>query len=265
MQMIDIHTHIIPNVDDGAINIEESLRMIKKAEEDGIKTIVATPHVFNQLSRFKSLRELEEKFTTLRNKIKQNQINVRLLKGAENYFVPNLKKKLQDYRHILTINNSDYFLLEFPAELIFPGTKEFLFDLIADGFTPIICHPERNSVIQSDLKFLYQFLQLGALSQINAGSLMGTFGPEASITAHNLIKYNMVHIIASDCHNSTSRPPKLSPVYEHLSYIEKDKIDIMVLHMPQAVINNEAPIDTGTLIEPVKKTFFSSIMEKILK
>ncbi len=248
--MIDIHAHIIPDVDDGASSMEESLKMLKIAEQDGVKAMAATPHIFSQMSKLESTAELHQRFEELKKELAHHRMGIEIVPGAEIFFVTNLREKLMTYGDALTINRSDYFLLEFPADIVFPGSKEFISDLVADGFIPIIVHPEKNHTFQKNPHLLFQILQAGALSQVDADSLRGESGPDAYDTALELIKCNLVYVIASDCHSSKLRPPGLSFVYKKLSIIEKEKIDMLVETVPLAIVNNSAPPDIGPMKEP---------------
>ena len=258
--MVDIHSHIIPGVDDGSSSMEESLKMLKIAWEDGIKAIIATPHVFCQKSMIENMEGLQPVFNELKKKAADHHIKIEILMGAEVFFVSDLREKLMIYRDVLTINNSDYFLLEFPPDIVFPGSKEYILNITADGFIPIICHPERNLVFQQNPLLLYQLLQVGALSQVDAGSIRGDFGITAYSTSMDLLKFNLVHVIASDCHNLEFHVPGLSFLYNKLRGIEKEKIDMMVEKIPLAIVSNNAPPDIGPMIEPgSKKSFFDFI------
>ena len=124
---------------------------------------------------------------------------------------------------------------------------------MTDGFIPIICHPERNKIFQQNPSLLYEFLQIGALSQINANSISGELGFEAYFCSINLLKLNLTHIIASDSHNADSRIPQLSFVYEKLSEYEKEKIDMLVDTIPRAIINNNVIPEMDPMIDPNKK------------
>ncbi len=263
--MIDIHSHIIPDVDDGSSSIEESIKMLKIAQEDGVKSIVATPHIFGQSSRIKNIEELQPTFKELKKKAADHHIKIEILPGAEVFFVSDLREKLLTYREVLTINNSDYFLLEFPPDIVFPGSKEYILDIVADGFIPIICHPERNLIFQKNPLLLYQLLQAGALSQVDAGSIRGDFGITAYSTSVDLLKFNLVHVFASDCHNLEFQVPGLSFVYKKLRSIKKEKIDMLVEKIPQAVLNNSAPPDIGEMIEPGKKKSFFDFIDSVFK
>jgi protein-tyrosine phosphatase len=263
--MIDIHSHIIPDVDDGSSSMEESIKMLKIAWEDGVQSMVATPHIFCQNSRIKNIEELQPTFKEFKKKAADHHIKTEILPGAEVFFVSDLKEKLITYRDVLTINNSDYFLLEFPPEIVFPGSKEYILDIVADGFIPIICHPERNLIFQQNPLLLYQLLQVGALSQIDAGSIRGDFGITAYSTSMDLLKFNLVHVIASDCHNLEFQVPGLSFIYKKLRGINKEKIDMLVERIPQAIVNNCAPPDIGEMIEPGKKKSLFDFINTVFK
>ncbi len=263
--MIDIHSHIIPSVDDGSSSIEESLKMLKIAWEDGVKAIVATPHIFGQSSRIKNLEQMQHKFMELKKSAEEYPIKIEILPGAEVFFVSDLREKLKTYRNALTINYGNYFLLEFPPDIVFPGSEEYIFELVTDGFIPIICHPERNLTFQQNPHLLYQLLQAGALAQIDAGSLRGNFGLAAYSTSLELLKYNLVHVIASDSHDQALLVPGLSFVYRKLRAIEKEKIDMMVEGIPLAIVNNSVPPDMGPMIEPGKKKSFFDFITSVFK
>jgi len=263
--MIDIHSHIIPAVDDGSSSMKESLEMLKIAWEDGVKAIVATPHIFGQSSRVKHIEHLHHKFMELKKSAEDHHIEIEIMPGAEVFFVSDLREKLKTYWSALTINYSNYFLLEFPADIVFPGSEEYIFELVTDGFIPIICHPERNLAFQQNPHLLYQLLQAGALTQIDAGSLRGDYGLSAYSASVELLKHNLVYIIASDSHHQEFLVPGLSFVYKKLRGIEKEKIDMMVEKIPLAIVSNSAPPDIGPMIEPGNKKSFFDFITRVFK
>lgn len=249
--MIDIHTHILPAVDDGAASIQTALEMLKIAEADGIHTIVATPHTFSNISTYKSLEQLREKFLELKSAASQQGLHIEILQGAENFFDSRLADYLRQNPEMLTINNSDYFLLEFPPDFIFPGTRQFIYNVMQDGYIPIICHVERNRVFRQNPLLLYQFLEMGALAQATAGSFRGDFGSDVRTTALEFVKANMIHVIASDSHHSRYRQPQMSFVYEELKEAADTRhIDLLTTGIPSAIIKNEAVPDTGPMKDP---------------
>jgi len=260
--MIDIHSHILPDVDDGSNSFEKSVKMLEIANKDGVKAMVATPHMFSQLSKVKDVERFRKIFPKFKKKIDDLDIGVKIISGSENYFVSDLKEKLGEFPDILSINNGDYFLLEFPMNFIFPGTKKFIFDILNEGYIPVICHPERNTDIQANPFILYEFLVAGALSQLDLGSVRGDFGCDTKDSANILLKNNLVHAIASDCHDTVLRPPGLSSVKKVLNWIEEDKVKLFLEHVPAAIINNEGIPDIGRLKDPSEAKSFFSIFRK---
>ena len=136
------------------------------------------------------------------------------------------------------------------------GIKQFVFDIMTMGFIPIIAHPEKNMMFQNNLSLLFQLLSYGVLSQIDAASFTGVFGQASKSTAIKLVKNNMVHIIATDCHDIINRPPTYLYVYKILKKIGKEKIDMYLKDIPGAIIKNEVPPDIGTIGNPLEKKFF---------
>ncbi|UCH92198.1 MAG: tyrosine protein phosphatase [Candidatus Aminicenantes bacterium] len=260
--MIDLHSHIIPGVDDGSRSMEESLRMLEMAWQDGVKAIAATPHILGQASKIKYIRHLPGLFAELRKKAAERHIEIEILPGAEVFFTSDLKEKLEGFRELITLNRNNYFLLEFPPDTVFPGTKAYIFNLESEGFIPIICHPERNLVFQQNLDLLYDLLQAGALVQVDVGSLRGDFGHDAHAAAMALLKYNLVHVIASDCHDIWVRIPGLSIVYNKLRGMEKEKIDMLVEKIPLAIVTNNPLPDIGPLMDPRRKSWFPGLFKR---
>jgi protein-tyrosine phosphatase len=200
--MIDIHCHILPGIDDGPSSIDESVAMAEIASRDGIRTIVATPHV-NDLSV--SSECIGQEVELLNRRLSELGVDVRILKGAD-------VKATIDPRFLkeYTINNTDYILLEFPLSYLPINATEIIFKMLTSGFRPIITHPERNYSVLRKPDVLLGILDSGVLVQITSESLTGAFGPEAKECARYLLKSGAVSFIASDAHSSTLRPPVLS-------------------------------------------------------
>ncbi|MCU0594044.1 MAG: tyrosine protein phosphatase, partial [Desulfobacterota bacterium] len=168
--MIDLHCHILPGVDDGSRSAEESLHMARLALEDGIRTIVATPHTLDG-TYLNPLHSVSEHVLSLQQVLKERGADLRLCVGADVHLCPGLGDKITK-EEAGTINNTGkYVLLELPAQTIPSGAKKEIFSLRLMGITPIITHPERHPAILRDMKPLYDFIAMGALSQITAMSL----------------------------------------------------------------------------------------------
>ncbi len=240
--MIDIHSHILPNLDDGAKNIEQALQLCRMAERDGVKTMVATPHMMDGQFSF-GPETILLRFAELTSFLKKARINLEILPGAEIHITPNLVQKIIR-REVLTLNHTGrYILLELPFQRIPPQTKEVIFDLMLNGITPIIAHPERNAEVQEDPNKLYDFISLGALSQITASSLTGRFGSKARKCAIRLIEQNLTHIIASDTHSPDLRPPGLTEAVKTVGkIIGQEAAWNMVSLFPEKILRGE-PLD----------------------
>ena len=255
--MIDLHGHYLPAVDDGAADMETSLAMLRHAEKDGIMTAVVTPHACGTMCKVKDLDALRRSWEKWREAMKNNDLKINVVAGAEVYFATELLHILKDNRDLLTINNSCYFLLEFPSDYIYAHSQDFIFQVLTEGFIPIISHAERNAEIQRSINVLRELVKAGALCQVNAGSLRGDFGNAARGSAYELLQNNLVHVIASDAHNLESRKPELAYVPALLSHVDPEKIAMYLHDIPAAVIADEAIPDIGEpLAQHPKRTFF---------
>jgi len=240
--LIDIHCHILPGIDDGAKSLEESLLMARRAVEDGIHTIVATPHTLNGIY-INSTREVTPKVTSLQETLSENHIKLQLYVGADVYLCPHMLELIGN-GDAGTINNArKYILLELPSQVVPPGVKDEIFSLKLNGITPIISHPERNLAIQHNIDILYEFVSMGALCQVTAMGITGDFGGMVMQCAERLLKHRLVHIIASDAHSSDSRPPILSQAVEAAAEImgSYDDAERMVTEVPAAILSGDMP------------------------
>ncbi len=255
--MIDLHAHIIPKVDDGASSYEEALQMLKKAESYGVEKIVATPHLYRTFSKFKNFQEIKDKFHKLKQLASNKNLKIEIFLGAEVYFTSEILDHLKNSPDFLTLNNSSYILIEFSNEFLPPKLNSIFFDIMTEGFIPIIAHPERNRVLQRHPKILYELVVEGALAQLNAGSLLGFYGELEKEAANIFIKHNLVHVIASDAHNGTDRFPDLDLLIKNLSRkIDEEKIQFLIHHIPESILKNEGVPDLGEYTLPKEKSLF---------
>lgn len=255
--MIDLHGHYLPGVDDGAENMDVSLAMLRHAQNDGIETVVVTPHACGSACKAKNLKSLRRDWEKWRVALKKNDIQVAVVSGAEVYFTSELLPVLKDNRDLLTINNGSYFILEFPGDCIYAHSKDFIYKLLTEGFIPIISHAERNSEIQRSPGILRELVKAGALCQVNAGSLRGDFGNAARRSVYELLQNNLVHVIASDAHDLENRKPELAFVPALLQNVGPEKIAMYLHDIPAAIIADEAVPDIGEALgRQSKRTFF---------
>ncbi len=270
--MIDLHGHYLPDVDDGAADLEVSLAMLRHAENDGIRTAVVTPHVCGSLCKVKDLDILRGDLKKWRAALDESDLHIHIVSGAEVYFTSELLPILKDYRDLLTINNGSYFLLEFPSDYIYAHSKDFIFKILTEGFIPIISHAERNSEIQRSPGVLRELVKAGALCQINAGSLRGDFGSAARSSAYELLhdrfvyvsnmQRNLIHVIASDAHDLERRKPELAYVPALLPGVDPEKIAMYLDDIPAAVIADQAVPDIGEPLMPSQRRTFFDFFKK---
>jgi protein-tyrosine phosphatase len=213
--MIDIHCHILPCLDDGANDLSETLEMAKRAAEEGITKIIATPH-YKKREYENSKKKILQAVEMVNREISQANIPITILPGQE----PRIDGELlQDYNkgEILSLNNGGrYLFVEFPSGHVPRYAEQLLFDIQLNGLTPVIVHPERNSEILENPDLLYRFVKNGACTQITASSVTGHFGKKIKKFSMQLVEYNLTHFLASDAHNLSTRPFRLKEAYDVL-------------------------------------------------
>ena len=181
------------------------MAMVCQAEEDGIAEIAITHHILSNLA-YEREEEIMLKYKELKERIAFQKLNIKIHLGSEIYAQPDMEL----YHTISTYNNNKkYFLVEFPMQGIPRFVADRFFDLILESMVPIIAHPERNLGIIRNPDRAFEFVQRGALLQINAGSILGRHGEPAKDTAIMLLNSNLIHFVGSDGHNTRGRPLKL--------------------------------------------------------
>ncbi len=255
--MIDIHSHILPGVDDGSKSLEDSMEIAKIYLSQGINSVIATPH-YIEGEGYNTYQENLKVLENLNKKIKENSINFEIMLGNEVYITPNIIDLL-DKGHISTLNSSRYLLIEFPMFDIPLYTEEIIYELKLRGITPIIAHPERNRKIVEDPNILFEFITKGALAQTNTESLLGMYGQAIKDTAEILLTHDMIHFIATDAHSKRRRAPRLKKcIGQIISLVGQERFKELTEINPQAVVNNE-DIDVYNPVKYRKKWSFKSL------
>lgn len=202
--MIDLHCHILPNVDDGAQSIEDAVLMAETAAAQGIEHILCTPHHNN--GRYNNpANEVILKVKALQDELDKRNIALNLYEGQEVRISEDLLEKIETGDILFADLNNKYILIEFPFEEIPSYAEQVLYSLVQHGHRPIIVHPERNRGFIDEPNRLIPFIEFGALAQVTAPSYVGVFGKEIEMTAKQLVASNLVHMIASDAHNINRR------------------------------------------------------------
>jgi len=249
--MIDLHCHILHDLDDGAKSLDEAVEMAKMAGKDGITTIVATPHLFRGDLIPDDMSIIEKKLEELRYVLGENGICVEIIKGAEVHISHNLLEEIRKNRDYLVLNGSSYMLLEFPAGHVFSGVKQLFFDLLSEGIKPIIAHPERNYVFMRSADLLYELVEMGALTQANSGSYTGLYGNTVKEAAFRLLELNLTHLIASDAHNPRSSSMWLSQAVKNIEERTRNGMaSALVNDNPHAILEDRELLSLPHPIDP---------------
>lgn len=236
--MIDIHCHILPYIDDGAKNMKEAIEMAKIAYEEGIAKIIATPHYIED-NGYPSQHVISQIMEELQIAIKSEGIEVEIFRGSEAYLTYNLPLLITN-RKIPTINNTKYLLIELPMLNMPIYIDDVIYKLKLMNITPIIAHPERYRYVMKNPNLLIKYIDMGALCQINSGSIIGKFGKDIMKTAKTLIYHDMVHFVASDGHSSSIREPRLKNAYKKvIDLYGKEKSEELFNLNPQKIINGK--------------------------
>lgn len=215
--MIDIHSHIIPGIDDGAADMEESLKMLRMSAEDGNNGIIATSHYYRNLYE-NSFEDIKNFSKALSQSAKDHDIDIKIYPGQEIY-LDKYTLELIAEGVLKGLNESKYMLVEFSMKSIPQDILNIIYEIRLLGFVPIIGHPERYLDIISKPGKINDFIDEGCLFQINTGSINGIFGKEILETAKTLIDHGICDFIASDAHSIEKRNPAMQK-----SFITAEKL-----------------------------------------
>ena len=246
--MIDIHTHILPGVDDGARNLQEAMELLREAVRMGTREIILTPHCAPAYGFWNfDGEELDITFRRLRRAVEQEGLEVRLHPGMEVLY-EGREEMLYHREEYCTLCRSRYLLMEYYFDV---EKKEFLEGIetaLECGFVPVVAHPERYEAIQREPELVKQGRSIGALFQINKSSLKGSHGEGAWKIGHWILEQEMEDFIASDAHDSVRRGSSLQGVEEYVRRrYGKERARRIFRENPQAVIENKVLQRRGEL------------------
>lgn len=243
-KMIDLHCHILPGVDDGSDSMEESLAMARMAVEDGITDMAATPHYFEGQGAFPA-EKMEERVRILRQSLKEASIPLRIHTGHEIHLSPGIVGLIKG-KEAAPLAHSRYVLVELPFLTLPPFAESLIHQMRLSGHIPILAHPERNGAIAEDPNRLLPFLELGALAQLNGGSLLGANGKEIKRAAETMLTHGMIHVVASDAHHSNVRRPLLSKARNAVAHLAGKEIAEKLFEIHPGHILNDRDFEPET-------------------
>lgn len=210
--MIDIHHHLLWDQDDGSASLEVSLEMARIAAADGITHVACTPHANGNYEY--DPEQITSKIAELQGLLDAEKIPLKLGRGSDFHVTYDNIQLAHKEPTRFSLNGGGYLLIEIPDRALPPTLHEVFYQMQLDGLIPILTHPERNLTLQGDLKRLVGWLQSGVLIQVTAGSVLGHMGRTAQRISHELLSKRWVHFLATDAHNTTSRPPRMREAME---------------------------------------------------
>jgi protein-tyrosine phosphatase len=244
--VIDLHSHLLPGIDDGSKDLAMSLAMARVATADGISTIACTPHILPGVYSNDG-PAIRGAVARLREYIAKAGIPIALVTGADVHVAPDLVVQLKDGR-ALTLNDSRYLLLEPPHHVVPPRLEDLIFGLQAAGYVPILTHPERLSWIEGHFDLIGRLVSSSVLMQITAGSVMGRFGRRPRYWAERMLDEGLCHLLATDAHNTEQRAPRMADARDVVAHrLGDDEAINLVLRRPQGILNNLSPAELPPL------------------
>ena len=234
--MIDFHSHILPNIDDGSTSIGETINLVEEASKVGFTGIISTSHYIQGYYEF-DCYERNQLLDIVQNKIQSD--NLELYLGSEIYFSSEIIDLIKD-KKASTINNTRYLLFELPMNTKPLFVKELVYELIQNGYRPIIAHPERYSYVQDEINYVRELANLGTLFQANYGSVLGMYGNDAKKTLKKLLKDDLISFLGSDVHRTGQIYPKIPKALKKINKIvSTEKLEKLTTLNAQKVLNDE--------------------------
>ena len=234
--MFDLHSHILPCLDDGAKTLDESMAMLRAAASDGIRGMAATPHA-KDVREAGALPLVSEYVDTLNRLVREEGLDIRVYVGMENHLSRDLPD-LVDADAAFSYNGGPYILVELPFDSLPGYTDEVLTELQGQGLTPVIAHPERQADIMEDPSIMGKFAERGMLGQVTSTCILGRFGAEARDVAEVLLRKGWVHVISTDCHRPTGprAPVMAEAVTEAGKIVGIERARAMAVDVPEAIL-----------------------------
>ena len=250
--MIDIHSHILPGIDDGSKDMEMSIKMLRMAEAKGTKIIVATPHYIRGIyeNHYDEVAILHEE---LKQASKDAGINIEILLGQE-IMLDKHSLKLCKEQKLRGINGTSYMLIEFPMDKLPKDALDLIYELRLLGIKPIMAHPERYQYMYEVPTTINDFVDEGCFFQINCGSLQGLFGKKVQSYAKLLVQQGLANFIASDAHTTNRRCPGLIEGIREATVIDREIEKKVTENLKLLLLDKTIEVNTQKIMK--KKSIF---------
>ena len=238
--MLDLHSHILPGIDDGAADLAVSLTMARAFVADGVTTLACTPHILPGLYH-NTGPQIRQAVAALQQAVDAEGIPLQLIAGADNHITANFVAGLQSGQ-LLTLGDTRYVLVEPPHHTLPARLEDMFFNLLVAGYVPILTHPERLTWITAHYDVVERLAYGGVWMQITAGSLTGSFGRQPKYWAERMLDEGLVHILATDAHDAVRRPPILGKGRDAAAKrIGETEAEHLVLTRPRGIVANVVP------------------------
>lgn len=236
--MIDFHTHILPNIDDGARSMEETIYLIQEAEKVGFEAIIGTSHYMEGYYETNA-PEREMLIQAVYQKLQEENATIKLYLGNEIYLSENMISLLEEGK-ASTINDTSYVLFEMPLNIEPLNLYHEIYEMMQNKLIPILAHPERYTFVQKDPELIFDLVQKGVLMQSNYASIIGYYGPKAQIMVKKFLENNLIHFLGSDVHRANTIYPRIPQILEKLTQIiGKEKLEQLTVTNPKLVLQNK--------------------------
>ena len=236
--MIDFHSHILPNIDDGSRSIEETFNLIKEAKEVGFEGIVLTSHYIEGYYET-DVPERDVWVNAIKENLNTKGIDIDLYLGNEIYISENMMDLLINNK-ASTINNTCYVLFEMPLNVEPMDLYNVIYSLQENKLIPVLAHPERYKFVQKEPELIYDLIEKGVLMQANYGSILGQYGENAQMIVRKFFENNMIHFLGSDVHRQNTIYKKIPRALEAISeIIGEEKLRELTTTNPKLALNNK--------------------------
>lgn len=233
--LVDMHCHIVPSVDDGAESLEEALKILQMEYNQGVRTVICTPH-FRKKMFETPLPKIREQFILLREAAWKMNKELRLYLGCEFHVNMDMLSALKSHRGY-SMAGSRYVLAEFSGSTEASYIRERLYALLSSGYKPIIAHIERYECMRRDMNFIEDLIDMGAFIQVNADSLIGKEGFGTKRFCTNLLHAGNIHFVGSDCHGSKERISRIGEAYKYVcNKAGEDYAEEIFISNPQKIL-----------------------------
>ncbi|MCU6745660.1 protein-tyrosine-phosphatase [Suilimivivens aceti] len=238
MKYMDIHSHLLPGIDDGARDFKISMEMFRIAEKNGIGAMILTPH-YKPMHHNASPATIRRLISEIEEKLKEEKIEIQLYPGNEIYYHSEAVSQALEGR-LCTMAGSSYVLVEFNPMDEFEYIRNGLYQFLAEGFRPVLAHVERYRCMTGKADRAEELTGMGAYIQVNAGSIMGCYGLQIKMFTRGLLKRKAVHFVATDAHDTKNRAPELSECARFLvKKFGEDYTRELLYENPMKLVQNE--------------------------